>query len=112
MTCRCRMTLSLFFVVLIASALGCVDGSLGKPPAEEDETVVGFVKEVKSRSLLELEALVLVDKNGKRWTFEASDRQIDGFTPSHLKEHMVLGILVRVTFYRKNGEMVIRDITD
>ena len=59
-----------------------------------------------------LESLTLVDENGTRWMFEARGRQVEGFTPSHVREHMVLGQPVRVTFHRENGALIINDITD
>ena len=109
---RWRITLGLLLIALTAGALACGGNSAGGPSTEAAETVQGFLQEVKSISLLELESLTLVDDKGTRWTFESHGRQVEGFTPSHLREHMVLGLPVIVTFHRGNGSLVINDITD
>ena len=109
---RWRITLGLLLIALTAGALACGGNSARDSAIEAAETVQGFLQEVKSVSLLELESLTLVDERGTRWTFEASGRQVEGFTPSHLREHMVLGQPVIVTFHRENGALVINDITD
>ena len=76
------------------------------------ETVHGFIQNVESKSLLELEAVEVVDENGKLWRAEARGILIPDFTPSHLNEHKVLGLKVTLTFYREGDVLVLTDITD
>lgn len=76
------------------------------------ETVHGFIQNVESKSLLELEAVEVVDEDGILWRAEARGILIPDFTPSHLNEHKVLGLKVTLTFYREGDVLVLTDITD
>lgn len=52
---RWRFTLGLILISLTAGALACGGNSAVDPATEAAETVQGFLQEVKSVSLLELE---------------------------------------------------------
>ena len=79
---------------------------------ERLEDVRGLVVQVEARSLLELEFLTVEDANGTRWTFVARGQIPSDLTPSHLRDHMLQGLPVTVTFYRENGTLVLRDLAD
>ena len=38
--------------------------------------------------------------------------QISGFSPSHFREHMALGLPATVTFHQEDGKLVLDDIKD
>ena len=107
-----QITWGSLLVGLMAGVLACGDAATGDSVTKATETVRGLVQEMKTRSLLELESLTLIDENGARLTFEARSGQVEGFTPSHIRDHMVQGQPVTVTFHRENGVLVINDITD
>ena len=91
---------------LFVSVVACGGG----PPTGPVETVRGAVVDLEARSLLELSWIDVVDDAGSRWHFSAG--QYKGFTPSHLREHMVQGQRVVVTYRNEEGTLVIVDIED
>lgn len=75
--------------------------------------VRGHVVDVQSKSLMELTSADIVDGGGKRWRFEARGfSDPSDFTPSHIREHMVLGEPVTVKYRKEDGVLMIDDITD
>ena len=107
-----QVTLLLVPITLIATALACGAGTSSDSKGQSSEMVHGLVRAVQTRSLLELESLTVEDDDGTEWRFEARGRRFADFTPSHLREHMVLGVPVTATFHRENGVLVLDDITD
>ena len=105
-------------VALPMAALGltaCGGDSSSDMSAQADrhvETVRGRILEVNARSLLELESLRLEDEDGTIWMFEGGGRKLPGFTPSHIREHMVTGQRVSVTFERDGAALSIVDVAD
>ena len=100
-------------VVLGALVLGLMACAGGREPVSEApaaETVSGFVTAVEAKSIAELASVDVEDAQGVMWHFVA--RGFKGFTPSHLKEHMVQGLSVSVTYHKENGTLVIEEITD
>ena len=73
-------------------------------------TVHGSIVGVEVRSLVELTSLELRDENGATWHFEAEGSQ--GFTPSHLREHMLQGLSVTVSYHEEDGALMIDGIED
>ena len=66
--------------------------------------VRGQVVEVVPRSFSELELLRIRDDSGREYLFETEG--FVGFTPSHVREHQLLGQTLLVT-YLKLGERLI-----
>lgn len=96
--------------LIAAAALGCDVG--GDADARETQSVRGQVLQVEARSLIELEALELVDDAGEVWRFEGRGIAVPGFAPSHLNEHKLLGQPVEVFYHREGDALVLRNITD
>jgi hypothetical protein len=91
--------------VALLLMMGACEGQSG--------AVRGHVVDVQSESLLELTSAEIMDGDGKRWRFEARGFSDSAeFTPSHLREHMVLGEPVTVKYHDEDGVLVIDDITD
>jgi hypothetical protein len=65
---------------------------------------------VTPRSLTEVEALHIRDAGGKVWTF-TTEGPVE-FTPSHLREHQLLGQPVVVTYVAKGDTLVAVKIED
>ncbi len=97
-------------MVSVAPACG---GDSGQEPGDgEVETVRGLIQEVNARSLLELDTLIVKDADGAAWVFQGGGTIISGFTPSHLRDHMLQGHSVSVAFHRENGVLIIDDLED
>ena len=107
-----RVVLAMAILTVVIAAVSCGFGSGPTVEPAGQESVSGFIQEVEARSLLELGSLTIVDQDGIRWTFEAGDADLSGFTPSHLRDHMLSGVPVTVTFHREDGEMVIDSLSD
>ena len=84
----------LIFVPLLLS--GC------RP--ERELQVRGQVVEVVARNFSELEFLKIRDREGREYSFETEG--FIGFTPSHVKEHQLLGQSLLVT-YERRGEVLV-----
>ena len=96
-------------VAVVAVALLLTLGACGS----QSGAVRGHVVDVQSESLLELKSAEIMDGDGKRWRFEARGLSDPAdFTPSHLREHMVLGEPVTVKYHSEDGVLVIDDISD
>ena len=103
-----------FLAVLLTSA-DC--GGDGKGETEEAALRVrGLVTDVQARSLLELESLRVVDEQNNVWEFRPGHQGVTGtghdYTPSHLRQHMVQGVPIIVTYVRKDGVLTIVSISE
>lgn len=90
-------------VLLVLALAGC--------GGEEAESVRGAVVDVQESTPFILGSIDVQDEDGKLWHFEARG-ELEGFTPSHLREHMVQGLPVLVTYDDDGGALVIVSVTD
>lgn len=100
------LVVALFLALIIACG--------GNGPDSENpgsDQVRGMVVEVAGRNIVELESLRIRDESGKEWTFGA-DQGFIGFTPSHLREHQLVGESVLVSYITRGGQLVVVDISD
>ena len=100
-------------VFLVVSA--CDSGEIsveGVAPSKfgSVDIVRGVVIGVDSASISELRTLDVEDDMGEKWHFVAMNYR--GFTPSHLREHMLSGLPVSVTYHEEGGDFVIDEIVD
>ena len=95
---------------MIVTVAAACEGTTRRTGAESE--VRGMVQAVEPRSLLEIESLTVVDEEGAVWVFQGGTRTPPGFTPSHLREHMLLGESVSVLYHAEGETLVIDDITD
>ena len=96
---RSVLCVALAMLVLALAACG----------GEGAESVRGAVVDVLGPFVLG--SIDIQDENGKIWHFEARG-ELEGFTPSHLREHMVQGLPVLVTYDDDGGALVIVSVTD
>ena len=96
------MTKRLLIAVILV-AVGIVQG-LGCDREGVQFQVRGQVVEVVSRNFSELESLRIRDQGGKEYVFETEG--FIGFTPSHVREHQLLGQSILVT-YEERGERLV-----
>ena len=101
-----------FLAVLLTAA----DCGGGDDTDEAPLQVRGVVTDVKARSLLELESLRVVDEQNTVWDFQPGPGGVTGgghdYTPSHLRQHMVQGVPVVVTYTKKDGVLTIVSISE
>ncbi len=103
------------FLAVLLIAADCGDGGRGDA---QDQTlqVRGVVTEVQARSLLELESLRVVDEQNTVWDFRPGPNGVmaagHDYTPSHLRQHMVQGIPIIVTYTEKDGVLTIVSISE
>ena len=103
---------SLSILLITLAIAGCSGGMEAGPTPVSVDTVKGLIRNVVARSPLELETLDVEDEKGTLWKFEARGKRLRLFTPSHLNEHMVLGIQVTVIFHSDDGAHILDDVID
>ena len=104
------LALALMLALVVACGASSSDaGNIETDP--QSSQVRGRVLEVVGRNIVELETLRIRDESGKEWTFGAAEGFI-GLSPSHLREHKLLGESVLVTYVIQGNELIAVDITD
>lgn len=70
--------------------------------------VAGFVIDVQSTSLTQIDSFVLRTPDGEELRFRVGATELDGggFPATHLREHMALNEPVAVAFREEGGERV------
>lgn len=79
--------------------------------AEPGGQVRGMVLELVDRSITEVETLRVQDEAGKIWAFVGVEGFI-GTSPSHVREHQLMGLSVLVTYVRKGDKLVATTVGD
>ncbi len=70
----------------------------------------GQVIAVTARSFSELESLIIRDENGREYAFETEG--FVGFTPSHVREHQLLGLSLLVTYIERGDRKIAVGLAD
>ena len=93
-------------VLVIALALA----ACGAAP----QTVAGFVVDVKSTSLTEIQSFTLRTPDGQELVFKVGALELDGgaFPAGHLRQHMALNQAVAVAYREEGGERVAYRLVD
>ena len=100
-------------MALAIVAVSCGGSSnIQSADGSESKIVRGLIQEVESKNLLELESLVIRTDSGEVFVLEARDGDSQYFPPAHLRQHMVLGAVVTITFHRQDGALIIDRIED
>jgi hypothetical protein len=98
--------------LLLLTACGGSSAVEGPPPDGEQETVTGTILNYESASLSVIRSLELQDAAGAVWVFEGGGAAVPHFSPSHLRDHMLLGLPVEITFVREGEALLIRNVVD
>lgn len=77
-------------------------------------TVAGYVVDVKSTSLTEIQSFTLRTQDGQELVFRVGALELDGgaFPGGHLREHMALNQAVAVAYREEAGERVAYRLVD
>jgi hypothetical protein len=76
------------------------------------DTIRGQITDIRGASLLTFESISIFDDTGREWTFYSDGKRFSDFTPSHIREHMLSGASVEISFHRENAYLVIDGIRD
>jgi len=75
------------------------------------KTVRGLLTDVQAHSISQVGTLTLEEHGtGERWTFQAEGNI--GFTPSHLRSHMLQAEAVTVHYEERGGRLLAVKVTD
>ncbi len=105
-----------FRSILYGAAAACVALAACHAPSDEPNEppmrFAGLVTDVAARTLLEFETIEVTDANGRAMVFHANGGAFDEFTPSHIREHMLLGEPVEVGYRAEGGRLIIVSLRD
>lgn len=78
------------------------------------QTVAGFVVDVKSTSLTQIDSFTLRTQDGQELVFRVGLLELDGgaFPAGHLREHMALNQAVAVAYREEGGERIAFKLVD
>ena len=99
-------------LITVTLACGGGDGETSAASNSTVETVNGLVIEVHSKSLLELDTISLLTEIGDTMVLEARGKRFLGFDPSHLRDHMIQGTRLSISFHREGEVLVLDSIND
>ena len=97
-------------VVVVVVLAGC--DRTPEDTAEGRNSFRGTVASFEAKSLLELKSITVVSESGDVLEFFADGRRFEEFTPAHVREHMVLGDAVEVTYRESEGRLLIVSLQD
>lgn len=80
----------------------------------QPSTAAGFVVDVKSSSITQVDSFTLRTPEGEEVVFRVGALELDGgaFPAGHLREHMALAQAVAVAYREENGERVAFRLAD
>ncbi len=106
---RARTRAALPFLLLAAFVVMVAACNNGDPT----NAVSGIITEVNAASPVEWESIVVEDRNGEQFVFRRGDSvDLRFWRASHLREHMLSGSPVEVTYETGDGALVATEIGD
>lgn len=95
-------------------ALGAIAIAVVLAGCGSSNVVAGFVVDVRSSSLTEIDSVTLRTNDGETMTFRIDTLELgeDAFPATHLREHMALNQPVAVAFREEVGEKVAYRLKD
>jgi hypothetical protein len=103
-----KLTLGILALLLLLST-ACGGGET-VDDATGAKQVRGQIVEVVARNIAEIELLTIRDNTGREYTF-TTEGAVE-FTPSHLKEHQLLGQSALIKYVEQGGRLVAVEIGD
>ena len=96
-------------MLLLLVAITLLVASCGRSGALKN--VRGLLTDVQAHSISQVETLTIEEQGtGDRWTFQVKGDI--GFTPSHLRAHMLQAEAVTVTYEERDGRLLAVKVTD
>ena len=96
--------------LLATWAVACSSEAQPGTPSAEQSKLTGIVLDVAAGSLTQIETLSVQDVTGAKWNFEAEGYR--DWLPSHVRDHMVQGLPIIVTYHEEAGVLLVDEIED
>ena len=100
----------LMWFFLVIGNLSCGGDRIGISDVSLVE-VSGLIIDFEARSLTDIDHLTIETEVGQIYELNVG-RNLGEFTPSHIRQHMVHGELVEISYFRRDGEYWLRNIRD
>jgi len=100
----------LMWLLLMIGNLSCGGERMDTNDASFME-VSGLVIDFEARSLTKIDHLTLETAAGQSYKLNVG-KNLGKFTPSHIRQHMVHGELVEISYFRRDGENWLKNIRD
>ena len=104
------ITLFLFLTMVSMFNINC--SKLFQNQIEYKHMTRCLIQEVKSDSLKNYDFFILKDIDNNEYVFQQGNSNIIWFSPSHLREHMLLGLPVSVEYYIYDGSYIVINLYD
>ncbi len=85
---------------------------IGDEPKLSERVFEGLITGFEASTLLDIESIEVTDRAGTVLEFHAGGRRFAEFTPSHVREHMLQGLGVIVSYRESDGTLYIVAIRD
>ena len=97
-------------IVAVALVFGSYCGGDSGETGAPEGVFEGLITSIEARTLLDLESIEVTDDAGTSLVFHAGGQRFVEFTPSHVREHMLQGLGVIVS-YRKSDDGALYIVT-
>ena len=104
------LNVHLMCILLVIGNLSCGGDGIGISDVSIVE-VSGLIIDFEARSLTDIDHLTIETAVGQIYELNVG-RNLGEFTPSHIRQHMVHGELVEISYFRRDGEYWLRNIQD
>ena len=105
-----RVSITAIVALLAAWAVACGGETPADPDPAGQSEMTGVVLDVVADSLTEIETMSVQDDEGVTWNFRAEGYR--GWLPSHVRDHMVQGSPITVTYHEEDGVLMVDEIDD
>jgi hypothetical protein len=105
-----RISIAAIAALLTFWAAACGNDTAPQSPPAAQSEVTGVVLDVTAASLALIETFSVQDAGGATWNFRAEGYK--GWLPSHVRDHMVQGAPITVTYHEEAGVLMVDKIED
>lgn len=98
---------------LIVLALALILTACAKISDQEETSIRGLIRDFSASTLQSFDTVTVEDEKGILWRFSSNGRVFPGFSPSHLRDHMLTGESILVTYEKiENSMLLVHEISD
>ena len=105
-----RISIAALAVLMVSLAVACGSDPDPEIPLAAQSEVTGVILDVAAASLALIETFSVQDDAGARWDFRGEGYR--GWLPSHVRDHMVQGAPITVTYHEEDGVLMVNEIED
>ncbi len=92
---------------LIVVAFALVLTACAKTSNQEETSIRGFIRDFSASTLQSFDTVTVEDEKGILWHFSSNGRVFPGFSPSHLRDHMITGKTILITYEKGERSMLL-----